>query len=160
MAFQLLLGSCMEAESFEQPGGPLILRFDCGEKASNSIDGRNVLENGLSCLRGIASAPMLAGEHKADPSCLVRGNRNLNIADRRLALQTNYPIQPELASVGRLACLDALIDATKMLHRRRWRVVEVPIQLGLAENFEHGLGVLRNKRLKDECICCECAHAL
>ena len=56
---QLLLVGCTEAKPFQQPDGPLVLRFNRGEKAAHPVSERNMLQYGLSCLRGKAPTQCL-----------------------------------------------------------------------------------------------------
>jgi hypothetical protein len=97
---------------------------------------------------------------KPTPGGGVGDDRHLHVADRRLATRAHDPVEPDLAAVGRASRLDARIDRTQMLHRRRRRIVQVAVKRRIAQHVEHGLGVAGAERLEDQVTGLEGLHAV
>ncbi len=89
-----------EAEASEQTDGTMIFGLNGGVAFFNAISRREMLEHRPHRALRIPAAPVSACQDIRDMRTSTRCNGRLHVAHQRLALRTNHPIQPRLASIG------------------------------------------------------------
>src|SRR5450432_390212 len=140
----------MEAETFQQSDRAKVIGFDRGEEPVDSVIQLQMFKHGSHRRTREAAAPMLSGKNIGDPGVALSGHGGLHIAQQRPCWRTQYPVQPALPAVGRLARFEPLVDAAEMLDRRRRRIVEVAVDLRVREKLEHRLCMGRDQRLEHQ----------
>ena len=76
-----------------------------------------VVEHRLHCALRMTMAPVSAGQDVRNKRSSIRSNRRLHVTYRREVAGINYPVQPQLASIRRLARLQPLVNAAQILDR-------------------------------------------
>ena len=160
MFLSLKRGGGTEAKALEQTNGPEIRSLDGGKKLANAVSSRKVRKHRICCDVSIAATPVLAREGIGDPSPGARDDRGLHVPDWRMARRKDYPVQPDLLTIRRLASFQPFVNVVKVFDRRRWRIVEVTIDLRISEDLKHRSRVGHGQRLKHELGRGDGLHAL